>query len=59
MFCQILSSLAKVMRKVVKVLGMEIMVLHLKVGAMVIMVVIHGIKNVANGGLTIVLLKVF
>ena len=58
MFCRILSSLSKVMRKVVKERGLE-MVNHLKVGARVIMVAFHGTKNVAHGGLTIVSLKVF
>ena len=48
-----------VMRKVVKVRGWEVMVPMKKDGVMVIMVVIHGMKNVAIGSLTIVYLKVF
>ena len=58
MFNHILSRMKKVMRKVVKVRGLEIVVSHEKHGVMVIMVVIHGIKNVANGNLTLVCLKV-
>ena len=58
MFNHILSRMKKVMRKVVKVRGLEIVVSHEKHGVMVIMVVIHGIKNVANGNLTLVWLKV-
>ena len=58
MFCQILSRVTMAMRKVVKVRGLEIVVSHKKDGVMVIMVVIHGMKNVANGNLTLVWLKV-
>ena len=58
MFCQILSRVTMAMRKVVKVRGLEVMVSHLNNGVMVIMVVIHGMKNVANGNLTPVWLKV-
>ena len=58
MFCQILSRVTMAMRKVVKVRGLEVMVSHLNNGVMVIMVVIHGMKNVANGNLTLVWLKV-